>query len=375
MKQTTSQKNALGRFALLMLGAVSLVSCGSFEYASYDDGVYGGSTQIAQEEQPTAQQATYYSSYFNQGADQLQQANEQAEVFTDIDSYSSTGEYDEEAIAQDVNLGYTGQPAWGATWDRTIVNIYPSNFGGGFGYGNFGFSPFYGGWGNPYGYGYGYGSGFGYSPFFNYGYPYWGHSPYFYGGFGYPYGGYAYGGYGYGNRGHYNNGYYNDYRRNYAYSRSARTEGNISRRSNTSADRSNVSRRSSRSSTAQSGYTPTRRTYSRNNVGVDPGSRSSRSAGNNVSRSSSRSSIYNSNSAQRRSSSSRTQSYTPSRSSTNRSSSSRSYTPSTRSSSPNISRSAPTRSSGNSASRSSGSRSSGGVSRSSGGSSRRGGGR
>ncbi|HEA30518.1 MAG TPA: hypothetical protein ENH91_11075 [Leeuwenhoekiella sp.] len=380
MRHITLFRKLAVRPALLVIGVFSLVSCGSFQYASYDDGVYGKSTRIPAEtqRQDVAQQqstsdadAGYYSNYFSQGAEQVQQANDEGIIFTDVDSYSSTGEYDDDAVVQEESMGYNGQPAWGATYDDVIVNIYPSNnFGWGYGgfYNNF--------WGVGYG-GYGYGGGY-------YGY---GGFPNYYGGFGYPFYGYG-GGYGYGYAGfnpyyggfygynnyYRNNRYYSNYN-SYAYNRGARADDRRSRRSsdlNASDNirRSNTNysgRRSSRSSTASSDDSRSRRTYSRNNVGVNT-DRSSRS-----NTASSRNSIYNSNASSRRSTS-RSNSYTPSRSS--RSTNSYSRSTNSRSSTParsSYSRSSSSRSSGTSGA----TRSSGGSSRSSGGTSRssRGGGR
>lgn len=62
------------RPALLVVGLLTLASCGSFQYASYDDGVYGRSTVIPQttqrdgvaQQQSSSKDAGYYSNYFGQ---------------------------------------------------------------------------------------------------------------------------------------------------------------------------------------------------------------------------------------------------------------------------------------------------------------------
>lgn len=197
----------LGAFSLLFLA-----SCGSYEYASSYDGVYGEpvvyrapqntypSRVVEREEGDVS--GTFYKNYFGEKANQLE-INMNAtdtvnpDVFTDIDGYSSAN-FVGDAEFGGGSYAYTeGYGGWGDQTESVIVNYYNTYpyYGYGFGY------PYYG-----YGFGYPfYGYGFGFSRF-GYGYPFYGgfgyggygyYSPYRFGfgfGYGYPY----YGGYGFG---------------------------------------------------------------------------------------------------------------------------------------------------------------------------------
>ena len=296
MQRALVPQNIFMKSLILILTTVGLVSCGSSQYTSSEDGIYSSGDEVAENEYNSATRSGYYSSYFNQGAEQLNQANSEGTIFTDIDSYSSASGYaEDEQMFQEGDTLYNPNAGWGDTYDRTIVNVYPSynwgfpyyGFGNYWGYGyNYGFNR----WGYAYGYGnpYFYGGlgGFygGFGGFYGgYGYPY-------FGGFGYaynPYFGYPYY-YGYGYRNYYNN-YYNNYNNRYSYSNTRRDNY----RSATANNRSNQ----------QANYRRTERTYSRNNVGVNTSrlSRSNNSAAVRRNDNSNRS-IYNSTAAQRRSS-------------------------------------------------------------------------
>src|SRR5690606_1150127 len=89
---------------------VILASCGSYQSSSYyDDGIYGDNNYSQEVETPTERTTVatkeaspnLYQNYFKVTSDQAQQILEQEEVFTDVDSYSSTPVNDSVDIAQD----------------------------------------------------------------------------------------------------------------------------------------------------------------------------------------------------------------------------------------------------------------------------------
>ena len=200
--------NKLLNFRALLSGfsALLLASCSSYQYAGYDDdGIYApskeGEAYTANDYEESYEDALYYKQLFAEKAETFENVPEEGAIFTDIEGYSSVGDYDDLAPVEE-GLDYqTGRPAWGTDPDRISINIYEDRF----------YNPFYNpyiypyysgfydpflmpGFGyayNPYGYGFGYPYGYGYySPWrsygrfgwnwgYRYGYPY---SPYYYGG-------------------------------------------------------------------------------------------------------------------------------------------------------------------------------------------------
>lgn len=120
-------------FGMLTLGTF-LVSCGSFQYAGYeDDAIYDSNENKnyverapqQETEEQTEEQNGYYTNYFKEKVIEYSQANANDEdvIFTDVDSYSST------------NVGVDGTQAnqsfggWGEDHnDEVIVNIYGSAY-------------------------------------------------------------------------------------------------------------------------------------------------------------------------------------------------------------------------------------------------------
>ena len=107
---------------------IGLVSCGPSQYAM-NDGIYGSSTRIYDtnsQEEIASDNSGIYANYFNQGASELQDAQEAGTIFTDVDSYSSNSQYnDDEAMLQG-ELAYNANAGWGDTYDEVVINIYPS---------------------------------------------------------------------------------------------------------------------------------------------------------------------------------------------------------------------------------------------------------
>lgn len=194
----------------MFLGLVAsfiLASCGTYEYASSYDGVYGEPvvyrapqntypSKVVQREEGDVS-GTFYKNYFADKANQFE-INMNAtdtvnpDVFTDIDGYSSANFDGDSSYGADGYAYSEGYGGWGDQTESVIINYYNNYpyYGYGFGYPYYvyGFGYPYYGFGFGYGYGYPYYGGFGYySPYrfgfgFGYGYPYYSF------GFGYRYG-------------------------------------------------------------------------------------------------------------------------------------------------------------------------------------------
>ena len=151
-----------------------LASCGSTQYSGYEDGIYGDRNETYPSETNQSQNATqdnnastYYKNLF---AEKSAFYGEMAEnmIFTDVEEYTSTDEYDDEMYEQDA-MTYTGGYApWGNDPDQYTINIYNTGWHSGF------YNPYRWGWHASY-------YNRWYDPFFidpfwgpGYYYPYWG---------------------------------------------------------------------------------------------------------------------------------------------------------------------------------------------------------
>ncbi|MGR7812218.1 hypothetical protein [Lacinutrix undariae] len=167
-------------FYVALSFAFVLASCGSYQYAGYNnDGIYS-SESVTYEDEPYVEAEAavsnndYYKNYFGEKSQQYGDIPEEDVIFTDIDSYSA--DYDDTYYEDDYNSGYAG---WGDNSDNVTVNIYSNN-----GYNNFGYNswntPYYTyGWYRPYrnnfwNWNMGWNNYYGYnswnSPFYGYGY-------------------------------------------------------------------------------------------------------------------------------------------------------------------------------------------------------------
>lgn len=247
-------------FTLLILTLV-LVSCGSQKYVDYDDGIYNGSpepepnaTQVETNQETSAIETQYYKNYFGDTVKEVDDINNDAEIFTDVESYAS--EYVNDSIAEPQN--FTNNGGWGSTTSEVIVNTYNTGWGIGIGFG-WGWGWGWGGW-------YGPGWGWGYPPYYGCYYP--------------PYYGHGYG-YGYGS-------YVNSRRGNSYIAEYGRSTTNRLRGGDTGARTSSLNRSSRLASTDYRGRRITRlseprlnTTISRNTVASNNSSRRSRVASSN----------------------------------------------------------------------------------------------
>ena len=251
--KSSSKKITTNQFVVFAIANLFLISCGTYQSAYTDDGIYG-SSKVAQESKKIriVGEEAYENNeneYFTKELERLDYANETA-IFTDVDAYNSQDvAYEEDA------LNYNTNPAWGTNDNNNVVvriNLRNDSYWNDFGFNNFGwnnnrFNNF--GWNNNrynnWGYGnrWGWNNGFnnwGYNPFWN---PYqnnigfgWGYNNPYYGGSIHPYAAHH----------QYDNSYY----RNTRNQRRASYNGNY-RRSNGNA-RNTVVSLPSRRSTATS---------------------------------------------------------------------------------------------------------------------------
>ena len=346
--------NSKMRFVGALILLIGVSSCGSYQYAGYeDDSIYGTSQRpVEQQEVVTtevaeASNSDYYQNYFKERSIELENHGEDA-IFTDIDSYQTTND----------SLDYQGNAGWGYTQsDNATITIY-NNQPWGFG--------FWGDWrwnfrNSPYYWNYGIYDPFWCPPFYA---SYWNRPYWRYGYYNYPY----YGHYGWNNNFYYGNNYYNRYynRRGLAYNTGRRgavysrtTPTTIGRRSTaytnttsrrSSAIRSNATRSSSGTTATRSRRSATIRSNGDYRVNTRPRSTSTRVRSTTNSR-------PRRTTTTRPRTTTRSSTTTRSRSSSNRSNSSYNRSSSSSRSSSTV-RSSGSSSRSSSASRSSGSRSS-----------------
>jgi hypothetical protein len=156
------------------LSILSITACGSYQNSSYydTDGIYGTTEAGMRKRAIAKESAIAYQNYF--GA--LQDTKDTTTVFTDIDSYSSYSNTENEN-------DQSSYPSWGSNSQDININYYPNNWGlsFGLGYQNYGFgwrNPYYGAyfpynyWYDPYMIGWGYNNFYGFNYYPNY---FWGY--------------------------------------------------------------------------------------------------------------------------------------------------------------------------------------------------------
>lgn len=153
MQFNTITKQKLPFFVALGLMAM-LTSCGSFQYAGYDnDGIYTTDDNNVEVERTVVSTSTddsnYYKNYFAENSAELDAITEEGEIFTDIDSYQ--GNYTE--IDQDTLEQRPAYGGWGQNNSTVTINVIdngwygwndPWLWNGGFGVASWG-------WGRPWG--------------------------------------------------------------------------------------------------------------------------------------------------------------------------------------------------------------------------------
>ena len=109
-------------FSALLL----LASCSSYQYAGYDsDGIYSSSGDEAytandyrDDYEESYDNTLYYKQLFSEKADEFGNVPAEGAIFTDIEDYSSTGNYQDELYQEDGMEYQTGRAAWGSDPDE-----------------------------------------------------------------------------------------------------------------------------------------------------------------------------------------------------------------------------------------------------------------
>jgi len=147
-----------------LLSFVLMISCGSFQSASYfeSDGIYVSKKSNFQESSQEVTQDTYYSQYFQDVADGYIPETTQETYFTDTDAYTSSGQNQ----SNDIDSAASQIPWGGQTSQTEIIvgNNGPNYFWGGLSGFAFRTSSF---WNNYYGDSFRFGYGNFFNPFFN----------------------------------------------------------------------------------------------------------------------------------------------------------------------------------------------------------------
>ena len=266
MEFNTSLMVTVKNLSFIAVTSVFLIGCSSTQNVYDEDGIYSSSqTDVStnsEQEITNGANTQVYKNYFEKGAQELSELEQDGAVFTDIDSYSSEAgsEIYVEGTSFETNTGYA---AWGDEAQDVEINIYnnsPYWGGSGFGYGGYG----------RYGYGWGggfYGNAWGgniWSPW-GYGIHRGYNSPFFgYGGYGYAYNSpFLYYGNNFNNHNHNYVNYGRNYRGNVSYNTGRRSSVSNAGRRSSAVNAISSSRSRLRTAAGRTSGT-TRNTYSRN---------------------------------------------------------------------------------------------------------------
>ncbi|NNL01678.1 MAG: hypothetical protein HKP39_05325, partial [Eudoraea sp.] len=126
----------------LFVAGILLVSCGSYQEASYydNDGIYAEGSQTVytkKKQQPKQQESDcIYGDYFGQKAEQIDEFME-GEVFTDVDDYYGGDVVNDSlAVVPEGNYyegynDYAGYAGWGDNQSNVTINNYNTGWGWG----------------------------------------------------------------------------------------------------------------------------------------------------------------------------------------------------------------------------------------------------
>jgi hypothetical protein len=165
------------QFILFIIANLALVSCGTYQSAYNNDGIYNSDVNLQRENTVVIadekEYENYNNSYFTNELERLDNLNN-GTIFTDVDAYNSP-----DSLYLEDDLKYNTNPSWGSTDNNDVVvhvnlmnNPYGNDFG--FGYNNFGWNNNrfnnrgFNNWGS--GARWGFNNGFnnwGYNPFWN----------------------------------------------------------------------------------------------------------------------------------------------------------------------------------------------------------------
>tara|TARA_B110000240_G_scaffold162952_1_gene182698 strand:- start:509 stop:892 length:384 start_codon:yes stop_codon:yes gene_type:complete len=104
---------------LFIATSLLLVSCGTYQSAYINDGIYGSDTSEQLEENVIIVDENgykkYNNNYFTNELERLEDLDEDV-VFTDVDSYNSP-----DIAYEEDNLNYNTNPSWGSNGNNDVV--------------------------------------------------------------------------------------------------------------------------------------------------------------------------------------------------------------------------------------------------------------
>ena len=137
-------------FIIFVTANLVLVSCGTYQTAYYEDGIYSSPEKREKPQIVIVERNNnnnFEENYFTKKLDSLERISDQ-EIFTDVDSYSSNPNF------SDNNGNYNQNEPWGYQNDNVVVNVNLMNdpfwYGNGFGmwgWNDWGWNNWNGGWG------------------------------------------------------------------------------------------------------------------------------------------------------------------------------------------------------------------------------------
>ena len=195
-------QNNIKAIHVLAITFLTLTSCGTYQQATYDDGIYSSGEQRRETAEVVNNNDSdnAYQNYFEQKS--YEADDRYGEVFTDVEEYSSQDNAEPQSETDVDGIGYTeSYSPWGETAENITINVYDSGWNN-WGWNNWGWNNWrwnrwgwnrwgWGGYNNYWGWG-GYNNwGLGWNSWCWGGFNNWGYGPYY--GYGRsPYGNYAY---------------------------------------------------------------------------------------------------------------------------------------------------------------------------------------
>lgn len=139
------KNNRLNQLILLVIANLFLVSCGTYQSAYNDDGIYSDESPQKEEKKIIVlnekQYDDYEQNYFTKKLESLQNI-EGDDIFTDVDSYYYEDEFSDDNTNNE-NLNYNASQPWGYEDNNVVVSVNLMNnpfWGGGFNNWGWGFN-------------------------------------------------------------------------------------------------------------------------------------------------------------------------------------------------------------------------------------------
>jgi hypothetical protein len=119
-------KNNIKAIHLMAVTFLILTSCGTYQQATYDDGIYGTeeprreTVEVVQDVNPSS---NAYQNYFEQKS--FEAEDRYGDIFTDVESYTSQNNTEPQTETNVDAIGYSeSYSPWGETADNITINVY-----------------------------------------------------------------------------------------------------------------------------------------------------------------------------------------------------------------------------------------------------------